>query len=296
MLLYNLRIALKSLRRNRILSAVIVGGIALGIAVATMFATMRHAFAKDPHPREERRPPLRAPGQLGPGTRPYPDDADALPPQITYRDMVEIMKIGHPGAPDRDVQGQPATSSRTRGVGRPQQDAHRGCASPTSSPCSTCRSSTARAGTARPDEGPEPVVVLDEETNDLLFGGPDSVGKIVRIEDREFRVVGVLDAWRPVDQVLRHHPERHPAAGAVFMPFNFAAARCRSAPRATATAGRARPGPGSRACWSPRPAWIQMWVELPTDRAAAPTRTSSTAYVQRAEEGRPLPAPAATTE
>jgi putative ABC transport system permease protein len=50
MVFYNLRLALLSLRRNRILSAVIVGGIALGIAVSTMFSTMRHAFARDPLP------------------------------------------------------------------------------------------------------------------------------------------------------------------------------------------------------------------------------------------------------
>ena len=30
----------------------------------------------------------------------------------------------------------------------------------------------------------------DEETNDLLFGGQNSVGQTVRIEDREFKVVG----------------------------------------------------------------------------------------------------------
>src|SRR5688572_22561945 len=91
MLLYNLRIALLSLKRNRILSAVIVGGIALGIAVSTMFSTMRHAFAKDPLPgksdslyyvRMDSWDPMKA----------YPDDATQLPPQITYRDMVEIMK------------------------------------------------------------------------------------------------------------------------------------------------------------------------------------------------------------
>jgi putative ABC transport system permease protein len=50
MFFYNLRIALLSLRRNPILSTVIIGGIALGIAVATLFSTMRHVLAKDPVP------------------------------------------------------------------------------------------------------------------------------------------------------------------------------------------------------------------------------------------------------
>ncbi|HEV7500801.1 MAG TPA: ABC transporter permease, partial [Vicinamibacteria bacterium] len=52
MLLYNLRIALLSLKRNWILSSVIVGGIATGIAVSTVFSTTRHAFARNPIPEK----------------------------------------------------------------------------------------------------------------------------------------------------------------------------------------------------------------------------------------------------
>ena len=48
MLLYNIRIALKSLKRNRVLSALILGGIALGIGVSTLCAALRHSLAKDP--------------------------------------------------------------------------------------------------------------------------------------------------------------------------------------------------------------------------------------------------------
>ena len=52
MLLYHVRMALKSLRRSLGLSAVIVGGIALGIGVASLFSTIRHSLAKDPIPRK----------------------------------------------------------------------------------------------------------------------------------------------------------------------------------------------------------------------------------------------------
>jgi putative ABC transport system permease protein len=83
MLLYNLRLALLSLRRNRVLSAVIVGGIALGIAVSTMFATMRHAFARDPLPGRSQNlfyVRLDAWDPLSP----YPSDGTGAPPtQVT---------------------------------------------------------------------------------------------------------------------------------------------------------------------------------------------------------------------
>ncbi len=41
------------------------------------------------------------------------------------------------------------------------------------------------------------VVVIGEKLNQKLFGGADSVGKIVNVEGRDYRVVGVLDHWDP---------------------------------------------------------------------------------------------------
>ena len=54
MLLYNVRIALKSLRRSPVLTALIIGGIMLGITVSTLFLTIKHSFAKDPIPNNRR--------------------------------------------------------------------------------------------------------------------------------------------------------------------------------------------------------------------------------------------------
>jgi putative ABC transport system permease protein len=41
------------------------------------------------------------------------------------------------------------------------------------------------------------VVVLSKETNEKLFGGQDSVGKKVRMNEIDYTVVGVLGYWRP---------------------------------------------------------------------------------------------------
>ena len=70
----------------------IVTGIALGIALSTTFATARHAFARDPIPGKSSvlryvRMDSWDPQHAYPG-----DDPKSLPSQITYRDMVEIMK------------------------------------------------------------------------------------------------------------------------------------------------------------------------------------------------------------
>src|SRR6185295_14253675 len=46
------------------------------------------------------------------------------------------------------------------------------------------------------DDAPAAVAVIDDKMNQKLFGGGNSVGKSFRIEDRDFRVVGVLAPWR----------------------------------------------------------------------------------------------------
>jgi hypothetical protein len=50
--------------------------------------------------------------------------------------------------------------------------------------------------TASDDESRAAVVVITRETNDRLFGGINSVGKTIRLDNEPYRVSGVLDEWR----------------------------------------------------------------------------------------------------
>ena len=55
MLAYQIRLALKSIRRNPILSSLIVGGIGLGIAVSMTFITGHYMMSGDPLPAKSDR-------------------------------------------------------------------------------------------------------------------------------------------------------------------------------------------------------------------------------------------------
>ena len=50
MLLYQIKTALQSMRRNPVLTLLLIGGIALGICVSTAFVTLRHMYTQDPLP------------------------------------------------------------------------------------------------------------------------------------------------------------------------------------------------------------------------------------------------------
>ena len=47
------------------------------------------------------------------------------------------------------------------------------------------------------DEGHADVVVISYELNDKVFGGANSVGKTVNLDNHDYRVVGVLNRWQP---------------------------------------------------------------------------------------------------
>lgn len=266
MVLYNLRLALLSLRRNRVLSAVIVGGIALGIAVSTMFSTMRHAFARDPLPGRSDRLFYVRMDSWDP-LKPYPGDDPTNPPtQITYQDMVGVMRSPIPvrqtGMFKANLYVFPDPA-----VARPKKVFTRLCFSDFF-PMFGVPFKYGSGWDRKADEGPEQVVVLDEETNDLLFGGRNSVGRTVRIEDREFKVVGVLDHWRPTVKFYDVTTSYVQPPEGLYIPFNHVR------PMKIRTAGntdgwKTPPLPGLEGLLASETSWIQMWVELPPDGVQA---------------------------
>jgi putative ABC transport system permease protein len=112
------------------------------------------------------------------------------------------------------------------------------------------------------DEVPEMVAVLGEEMNQRLFGGENSVGRTVRIEDREFRVVGVLEHWRPMPKFYDTHNGPFGEAEDIFLPLRFGIET-------------EMYSWGNTNCWKPTEdtyegfiqsecTWIQLWTQLDT--------------------------------
>ena len=122
--------------------------------------------------------------------------------------------------------------------------------------------------TAADDAANAPVVVLSKEFNDKVFGGSNSVGRNVRADGQDLRVIGVLEQWQPVPYYFDLNVGRYRKTEGLFVPFGTAMERKMGTN-------------GSMSCWgdnaTPHPldvnapcSWIQYWVELdtPADRAA----------------------------
>src|SRR3546814_14252728 len=61
---------------------------------------------------------------------------------------------------------------------------------------------------ATEDERHARVAVIAKSLNDKLFGGANSVGKTVRLDKSDFRIVGVLDEWRPTPRLHDMNSDR----------------------------------------------------------------------------------------
>ena len=74
------------------------------------------------------------------------------------------------------------------------------------------------------DTGPEPVMVISRRMNEKLFGGGNSVGRRVRWNDNEFRIVGVRDTWLPLPTFYDVNNGSLEEPEDVYMPFGWNAA------------------------------------------------------------------------
>lgn len=276
MLAYHLKIAIASLRRNPVLSALLIGAIALGICVSTSFVTLRHLFTQDPIPGKSSKVFNVQLDSWGLESPYREEEPELLPDQVTYRDARGLLRSTIP------VRQTPTFMTRyfvhpDPKLARPFQAEVR----LTFADLFEIFNVPFRYGgpwTKEADAKPEQVIVIDHETNQKVFGGENSVGRTLRIENRNFRIVGVLAPYRPAMRwwELNRNPTGAPEA--VYMPFNFIE------PMTIWTAGntsgwKSRGGTTHQHLLNSETIWIQYWVELPDEQAQAAYRDWLTGYI-----------------
>jgi putative ABC transport system permease protein len=261
MLLYNLRIAIKSLRRNPVLTAVIIGGIALGICASTTFTTVRHMFVRDPLPGKSSNLFYIRMDNWDPHT-PYPTNSDspgeAIPPQITYRDAMALMRSKIPVRQTATFAAMMTVFPDPR-VARPSSESVRLCFTDFF-PMFDVPFAYGGPWDRRADAKGEQVIVISDNINQKLFGGANSVSKRVRIEDRDFIVVGVLKPWRPFIRMYDLNGNFVGEPEQIFMPFSL------TAPMQIRTSGNSdgwkSAGTTFEDFLNSDVDWVQFWVQL----------------------------------
>jgi len=276
MLGYYLHLALKSFRRNPGLTAVMVGAIALGIAVCVVTLTVYHAMSGNPIWWKNDRLYAVTMDLWDPQKPANPRHPELPPAQMSYNDATAIAASG---IPERSV-----VMFREEGV------VTGGSAQRKPLPAAT-RMTTAdffsmfevpflygSGWNAAADSAPEPLIVLSKKENERLFGGVNSVGRTLRWNDQPFRVVGVLDDWFPVPKFFDVTTGAFGRPEDVYIPLRWGM-RLELAPNG-----------GSTDCWALQEihsyrdflnsdcVWLQMWVELPSAASRARMQSFMDAY------------------
>jgi putative ABC transport system permease protein len=262
MLGYYTRLALRSFGRNPRITALMVLAIALGIAVCIMTLTVFHAMSGNPSWWKNDRLYAVTMDNWDPTQGFDKKRPDLPPPLMTYKDARYVTASD---IPERKVMMYPVDATLSGAGAAPLRTNTR----VTTSDFFAMFDVPFLYGSgwsATADDPPQPVIVLSRETNDKLFGGTNSVGRVLRWNDHEFRVVGVLDDWFP-------RPHFYDLIGGAFQPPEDAYVPFAWGPALELTSS------GDTDCWKPETinnmkeflgsdcVWIQTWVELP-DRAS----------------------------
>jgi putative ABC transport system permease protein len=261
MLGYYLRLAAKSFARTPGLTAIMVAAIGTGIAVCVGTLTVYHAMSGNPiWWKSDRLYAVTLDSWSA--LRPYDPDRPRLgPPQVTYRDAMAL--FASPIAQRKVIMyGRQLVMSGGPAHPRPLQSAVR----VTSADFFAMFEVPFVYGggwSAAADTTAQPLVVLSARQNNRLFGGVNSIGRTVRLGDRDFQVIGVLDTWHPLPKFYDLNGNAFDGPEDAFIPFGW-----------TTVLG-VQPHGGPIACWgnwvistfqdflASECVWLQMWVELP---------------------------------
>ena len=259
---YYLGLGLRHLRRNPILTALIVITLAVGVAASMSTLTILRAMSSDPIPQKSDRlfTPLLD-GRPDNGSDPDPEP----PTQLTYRDAVNL-KNAKPGLRKSAVMRVSPVVTPAKTDKKPffgdgiavHADFFAMMDVPFIAGGPWSASDDSRGGHA---------VVLKESMAGELFGDADPVGKTLRLDTYEATVTGVVsDEWEPLPRFYRVVSGPPPYIGEeqLFIPWNTAIAK-EMDPQGTTNCFE-DPKPGDPTGYEGRKAsecvWVQFWVEL----------------------------------
>ncbi|MGC1457773.1 MAG: ABC transporter permease [Steroidobacteraceae bacterium] len=194
MLGYYLHLALRTLRRNVILTSLIIAAVGVGIGAYMTVLTVLIAMSGDPIPDKSNKLFVPQIDIWGPNTRPKGQTGEVrLPPQFTYRDVTAFMQAHM--AP-RQAATYPVGLDVTPSKGIPFSQGGRATYRDFFAMFEVPFQSGA-AWSVKDEDDHADVVVLGKTLAARLFPHSAAVGQTVSLGGRLYRVTGVLDAWSP---------------------------------------------------------------------------------------------------
>ncbi|MGC1548806.1 MAG: ABC transporter permease [Rhodanobacter sp.] len=273
---YYLQLGLRSLRRNPVLTALMVMAIGFGVAASMTTYTIFRAASGDPIPWKSSRLFVPQIDVWGPGSRRKggDDPADAM----TYIDAIALMRAHrahlqtalYPIAPtvypdDPSQKSQSVPGHAVSGEFFPMLDVP---------------FLYGNGWSAAEDDKHALVVVISKGLNQRVFGGVNSVGRNIQLDGHSYRVTGVLNDWHPQPRFYDLAvANAFGPADQVFLPFTTAIDH-QFATNGNFGCGIQLPDPGFAGTLASSCVWIGYLVELDTASDVSAFKTYLDGYAR----------------
>jgi putative ABC transport system permease protein len=253
---YYLELALRSLKRSKALTALMVLAVAMGIGACMTTLTVLHVVSGDPIPSKSHR--LYYP-QLEPRDTDNGFYTKGEPPdQISWQDGMYLLKAKR--ADRQALMTGGVAPVQLPGSSLEPFFARARYTTADFFPMFEVPMRYGHAWSEKEDEARSRIAVISTTLNERLFHGEDSTGKTVRYNGMDLQVVGVIDPWRAHPRFYDLN-DSYADAEELFIPL---------------TTSRDLKGPrnGSRDCWgqggkvtedaleTANCTWLQLWVQI----------------------------------
>ena len=278
---YYLRLAGIYLRKNVVMTLLIVLTVGIGVATCVSAYTILYVMSRDPIPEKSSQlfavqvdnwgPTSRKPGDSEPPTQLSYLDANALLTAARGVHQVAMYAISMMVMPD-DASRKPFNVDA--------RAASRDFFSMFNVPMLY-----GGAWSVEDERDGMDSVVISKDLNDQLFGGANSVGRTIRLRNVPYRISGVMDDWNPL-------PRYYDVIGGyeftkgqdIIIPFHNAISRQIPMSGGYMYCDAGPPGEGFKGTLLSECVWIQYWVELPSAADQSAFREYLTNYARTQQD------------
>ncbi len=213
---YYFDLAIRSLRRNIALTALMISAVGVGIGASMTMLTTLVAMSSNPIPDRSSQLFVTQIDTFGYASR-YHEKYD-IPRQLPYRDAIAVMKV-HPGT------HQAAMYPVALIVKPPQAEPFPAVGRATDGDFFSMFEVPFRSGAAwgqAADTARDTVVVLSTRLAERLFPGADAVGKTVSLGKQDYLITGVIGPWNPTPRFYDGNAGAFSEGEDFFVPFSAA--------------------------------------------------------------------------
>ncbi len=274
---YYLKLGVRNLRRNPILTALMIITLAVGVAASVSTLTILHAMSNDPIPQKSSL--LLVPVIDNAPLDGYVPGERTERQLLSYRDVANLnaMKIGinrtsivglhtavqspNPALGLVDVAGIATTSGFFSMFDVPFK--------------------YGTAWSADNDAKSAKVVVMTESASEKYFGNENPVGKSIRLMRDDYTVIGVLAPWNPIPHFhnLVNGEDSFFSDDEIYMPFTTAAA-LKVSLSGQVWCSYGAPQPGTAGLMDSECDFLQYWIEAGSAAQVKQIKEQLDAYTQ----------------